>query len=238
MKSKRLLSQTSRRSCGFCLVWRKQWEKSTDVLRKSSDRIPAPLPPRSGFASRADRLYLMMMMMRRASLPFLSRFHSRSELQTEPRRLRFLSSPEIHASAPYPWWRHAGHGIRLTRMGLTRKKVWTIWFVIAMYCLAIFEPLALFPLHMFCYICISKQKKKKVWTLPNKCVLLNRFNEIYFTLIHQYYAVKTCIVSKFNSSIFMSRKQSWIFLALCSYKKTLARHLSVLCQFQGLWAFL
>ncbi len=30
-----------------------------------------------------------------------------------------------------------------------------------MYCLAIFELLALFPWHMFCYICISKQKKKK-----------------------------------------------------------------------------
>lgn len=63
-----------------------------------------------GFAARADRLYLRMrmvvvvVMMRRASLPFLSRFHSRSELRTDARswRLRFLSSPEIHVIAPYP----------------------------------------------------------------------------------------------------------------------------------------
>lgn len=63
-----------------------------------------------GFAARADRLYLMIM--RRASLPFLSRFHSRSELRTDARswRLRFLSSPEIHEIAPYPLWRHARHG--------------------------------------------------------------------------------------------------------------------------------
>lgn len=67
-----------------------------------------------GFAARADRLYLMIrvMIMRRASLPFLSRFHSRSELRTDARswRLRFLSSPEIHVIAPYPLWRHARHG--------------------------------------------------------------------------------------------------------------------------------
>lgn len=84
------------------------------------------------FASRADRLYLLMMMMRRASLPFLSRFHSRSELRTDARswRLRFLSSPEIHAIAPYPLWRHARHGntthLRFDEENILWKKFWTL----------------------------------------------------------------------------------------------------------------
>ncbi len=77
---------------------------------------------------------------------------------------------------------------------------------------------------------------KKVWTLPNRYLLVNKVKEISFKLIHQYYPVKTFIVSKFNLSIDVNC--TWLatrdcpasFLALCSYKKTLARHLPVHCK--------
>ncbi len=42
---------------------------------------------------------------------------------------------------------------------------------------------------------------KKVWTLPNKYLLINKVKEISFKLIHRYYPVKTFIVSKFKLSI-------------------------------------
>ncbi len=42
---------------------------------------------------------------------------------------------------------------------------------------------------------------KKVWTLPSKYLLVNKVKEISFKLIHQYYPVKTFIVSKFKLSI-------------------------------------
>ncbi len=52
------------------------------------------------FASRADRLYLMMM--RRASLPFLSRFHSRSELRTDARSSPFPVQPRNPCDCALP----------------------------------------------------------------------------------------------------------------------------------------
>ncbi|XDV33381.1 hypothetical protein PO909_003805 [Leuciscus waleckii] len=42
---------------------------------------------------------------------------------------------------------------------------------------------------------------KKVWTLPNKYLLVNKVKEISFKLIHRYYPVKTFMVSTFKLSI-------------------------------------
>ncbi|XP_051736240.1 uncharacterized protein LOC127505029 [Ctenopharyngodon idella] len=42
---------------------------------------------------------------------------------------------------------------------------------------------------------------KKVWTFPNKYLLVNKVKEISFKLIHRYYPVKTFIVSKLKLSI-------------------------------------
>ncbi len=80
---------------------------------------------------------------------------------------------------------------------------------------------------------------KKVWTLPNNYLLVNKVKEISFKLIHQYYPVKIFIVSKFNLSIdvnctFCDSQPETVlasFLPLCSYMKTLARHLPVHCKF-------
>ncbi len=41
---------------------------------------------------------------------------------------------------------------------------------------------------------------KKVWTLPNRYLLVNKVKEISVKLLHQYYPVKT-FISKFNLSI-------------------------------------
>lgn len=42
---------------------------------------------------------------------------------------------------------------------------------------------------------------KKVCTLPNKYLLVNKVKEISFKLLHQYYPVKTFIVSRFKLNI-------------------------------------